>query len=339
MAKPLLIPGTQATTLVDQNGDEIYDAVRMGLPLIAKSLGGLSKDEWVAVMSMELKPGDLAPVRTSLQEGRSLGHGPISRTPYSLLDYEDWGYDWRADLRWNAERLVDDLEIRLGIVGERANLVGHSQGGMIIVLASKIAGPTEWSRLVKRVVLVGSPLAGTMVALEAILTGSGALGSENRVLARDMARSWPALHQMLPSWPCIEDEEGEPRPSEDQIFGANGWPGQTEIQPDMLIRAQECQALLKNPFADFGDVGVRAFMGSNHKTPLELERRSPDDVGELVTEKRAGDNLVPFAHTRGWGDDAFNAAVREFRKHVRNHARLCADIRIVTRIGSFLEGE
>jgi len=339
MAKPLLIPGTQATTLVDQNGTEIYDAVRMGLPLIAKSLGGTPKDEWVAIMSMEHQPGELAPVRTSLKDGTSLDYGVISRTPYSLLDYEDWGYDWRADLRWNAERLVDDLQIRLGIVGSRANLVGHSQGGMIIVLASKIAGPEEWSRLVKRAVLVGSPLAGTMVALEAILTGSGALGTENRLLARDMARSWPALHQMLPSWPCVEDEDGEPRPADEQIFGANGWPGQTGIQADMLTRAEECQALLKNPFADFGDVEVRAFMGSNHKTPLELRRDSPLDVGELVEEKKAGDNLVPFAHTRGWGDDTFNAAVREFRKHVRNHARLCADIRIVTRIGSFLEDE
>ena len=72
MAKPLLIPGTQATTLVDQNGTEIYDAVRMGLPLIAKSLGGTPKDEWVAIMSMEHQPGELAPVRTSLKDGTTL---------------------------------------------------------------------------------------------------------------------------------------------------------------------------------------------------------------------------------------------------------------------------
>ncbi len=338
MAKPLLVPGTQATTLIDHgDGDrEIYNAVRVGLPLVATSLGGAPKEEWVALMSMEHTPGNLAPARTSLQPGRDLAFGEVSRTPYDLLDYEGWGYDWRADVRWNAERLVDDLDVRLGREGERANLIGHSQGGLIIVLASKVAGADQWERLVSRVVLVGSPLAGTLNALEALLPGSSSLGDENRLLARDMARTWPSLYQMLPAWPCVEDSHGDPRPDEDQILTLDGWPGQNGIEDDLLTRARETQDTLRRPFETFGAVEVRAFLGTNQKTAQALVRDSEEE-GRLVMKEQSGDTLVPFARTMAWGDAAYNDSVRLFGTHTQNHARLCVDVRVATRVRRFLE--
>ena len=91
------MPGTQASTLVDQNenGKTIYNAVRMGLPLIAKSLTGLPKDQWVEVMGTEHTPGQLPPARTSLQDGLKLtipaaAHaqtGPVRATWPSRLDH------------------------------------------------------------------------------------------------------------------------------------------------------------------------------------------------------------------------------------------------------------
>ena len=47
--------------------------------------------------------------------------------------------------------------------GGRWNLIGYSQGGLVIVLASQLTTQIDdFSRLVTRVVLVGAPLAGTM---------------------------------------------------------------------------------------------------------------------------------------------------------------------------------
>ncbi len=338
MAKPVLVPGTQASTLVDRadGSKEVYNAVRMGLPLIAKSLGGIPKDEWVAVMSMEHDPGRLAPVRTSLQAGRDVSFGEVSRVPYDLLDYEGWGYDWRADVRWNAARLVDDLDARLSREGERAKLIGHSQGGLIIVLASKHAGAAEWERLVSRVVLVGSPLAGTLNALEALLPGSPSLGQENRALARDMARTWPALYQMLPAWPCVESSGGEPRPPEAQVLSPQGWPGQAGISADLLSRARETQDELRNPFEEFGSVEVRSFLGTNHKTPQALVRDG-DEEGRFVLKEKSGDSLVPHARTMAWGDQEYHDSVRLFGRNTQNHARLCVDVRVATRVRRFLE--
>ena len=68
-----------------------------------------------------------------------------------------------------------------------------------------------------------------------------------------------------------------------------------------------------------------------------LELRDGDEEGEFVFDDKSGDTLVPFARTRAWGDEAFNASVREFRKKSQNHARLCVDVRVVTRVRRFLE--
>jgi len=300
MAKPLLVPGTQASSLV-RGDDEIYSAVRMGLPLIPKSLGGVPKDQWVEVMSMKHAPGKLAPARTTLQDGSEVKCGKVSKAAYSLLKYEGWPYDWRADLRWNAKRLVADLA----------------------------------QRLVSKVALVGAPLAGTMNALEALLPGSTGLGAENRLLAREMAWTWPALYQMLPSWQCVEDAHGEPRPDEDQILQESGWPEKSGIQADLLERARKTQARLKDPFAKFGKVEARSFMASGHKTAQELVRKGKEE-GKFIFDKKSGDTLVPFSRTLAWGDDAFNDSVREFRSKVQNHARLCVDGTVTKSVLRFL---
>ena len=66
--RTLLIPGTQATNLLNQDGGRVYNVVRVNLGLVKKDLG---KDPavWVKILSMEHAPGQLAPVRTSLQPG------------------------------------------------------------------------------------------------------------------------------------------------------------------------------------------------------------------------------------------------------------------------------
>lgn len=44
----LIIPGTQATTLRDNLGTIVYNAVSVGVPLIPKSLGGYPRTQRVS---------------------------------------------------------------------------------------------------------------------------------------------------------------------------------------------------------------------------------------------------------------------------------------------------
>jgi pimeloyl-ACP methyl ester carboxylesterase len=336
----LLIPGTQATCLEDQNGVVVYNAVRVEVGLQKKELGGRPISEWAQLLSMEHADGVLDPSKTTLEPGSQLLAGTVVVTPYQLFPhaYEEWGYDWRADLRFNAIRLLDELRTRRAAGEERFNLIGHSQGGLLIVLASKRADPGEFARLVARVVLVGAPLAGTMRAVEALVFGHPSLGEDQRPLAREMARTWPSIYQMLPAWPCVVDEHGTTLPEGEQLLTLTGWPAAESagVTEDMLSRARKTQVLLRDPFANFG-VGIRAWvvMGVNKETGRTLVKKDGRFVS-ISMEKKAGDSLTHYAEAMKWGGDSFAFTVVPYAGGTEAHAMLCADETVAEHIKHFL---
>lgn len=325
----ILLPGTQATTLRDGGGRVVYNAVKMSLPLVAKSLGGYPKAEWVALMGLEYAPGELRPRRTSLLPGTEILADRVVASPYQPLPaaWERWPYDWRLDIRDNALALLGDLRARAARGEGRATLVTHSQGGLIAIVASKLAAPGEFAGLVSRAFLVAPPLAGTMRAAEALALGSPSLGKPDQPLALAMARSWPAIYQMLPAWPCVVDAAGTPLPAEQQLLEGGGWParpGEPPVPDDMLQRGRDAQALLRDPLAGFEGVEVAVVLGTDQETPLSLVRDGGAFTG-MRSERRAGDGLVPYIRTLEHGDAAFRQTVVPFGAGIRPHAELCSD--------------
>ena len=73
--KSLLVPGTQATTLRDQNGT-VYNAVRVSLGLQKDNLGGRPPEQWQDLLSVKYEPGKLEPTRTSLLPDTDITAGP-----------------------------------------------------------------------------------------------------------------------------------------------------------------------------------------------------------------------------------------------------------------------
>ncbi|HEU0014472.1 MAG TPA: alpha/beta fold hydrolase [Longimicrobium sp.] len=340
MPRPvLLIPGTQATCLRDNDGTLIYNAVQVSLPLMPKKLGDYPKSQWVDLLSPVYTPGKVAPDATSRLPGVSIRPAEVLASPYAQPgSYERWGYDWRDDLRYNAARLLGELRLRAQRGDARAGLVGHSQGGLLIVLASKLAAPGVFEKLVSAVVLAGAPLAGTLRAAEALVFGSPSLGKEDQPLALAMARAWPALYQMLPAWPSVTDPSGTPLPPDQQLLSMGGWLAgwNAGVTQDMLDRARAVQALLRDPFAAMGGVSVCTLMGTDQETPTRLER-SGNTFTRLVSEKKAGDTLVPYQVTMGWANSkAFNLTVTPCGTNTRPHAELCCDPTINARIAKLL---
>ena len=301
--RTLLVPGTQATSLADQHGTIVYNAVRVSVGLHKDDLGGRPPSEWEALLSMEHRPGLWPPTRTSLDPATELHPASVVRTPYDRLwsVVEPWPYDWRDDLRHNALRLLRHLEAERP-QGGRWNLIGHSQGALVIVLASKLtARVDDFSRLVARVILVGAPLAGTMRATEALLWGSQGLGKDKALIARALGRTWPSLYQMLPSWRAVvANERGTPAPDEQQLTVPGGWPGEwgVGIQVDLLQRARETQALLHGPFSQFGSgVITLAFQGKKQQTPVTVIHRKNQYPAKRKMKSEPGDSLVPSKKT------------------------------------------
>lgn len=380
----LLVPGTQATTLVDDDGRTVYNAVRLSLGLDRSALGGRLPRRWDDLLSLAHDDDRWAPTRTSLEPGTSLHPGRVVRTPYARLharlDVLDWPYDWRCDLRWNAQRLLDDLDRMRPSEAPRWSLVGHSQGALILVLAARLAQleagapgaadgaagpadgvppapptlptppPNRFTRHVSHVVLVGAPLAGTLRALEALLAGRDDLGTRHIDRTRAMARTWPAIHQMLPAWPACDGgapftvPEGYPPPWNDGL------------DPRLLARARATHDLLRHPLSAF-DPGVRVralFSEADDRTPKSLAwseatgfacHRPRRDRAARVPCRTfdfascAGDSLVPLPPTLEWcGAELADHSV-VIRGPVREHAMLCDDDDVVELIKTFVNGD
>lgn len=343
----LLVPGTQATTLLDDRGVTVYNPVRVGVGLDDRDLGGRPPAEWQRLLSLENEPGLWEPARTSLEPGTSIVPGPVVGTPYDrmLAFARVWPYDWRADIRYNAIGLRRYLEDNRPGDGGRWNLIGHSQGGLVIVLCSQLTkGVDDFARLVARVVLVGAPLAGTMKATDALLWGSEGLGSDQEKIdaARGMARTWPALYQMLPSWEAVLRPDGTPVPPEQRLTHPGGWPGAwgEGIQEDLLLRAREVQSLLLGPFSRFGpSVLAMAIQGKRQMTPVTVVRRGDSYPKDRKMRNQAGDSLVPSDRTVAWGDAHFRDRVVVFNDEPEPHAMLCQDEEVVSLTRRFLAVE
>ena len=336
----LLVPGTQATNLITATRKRVYNAVRVNMGLTRTDLGPDPRT-WVPLLSMAHTPGQLAPAKTTLQPNTAVKAGEVLLTPYESFSsgYEMYPYDWRCDIRHNAQQLLDHLDAEQPASG-RWNLMGHSQGALVIVIASKMLDdPDRFDELVSKVVLLGAPLAGTMRAGDALTLGSEDLGTNERNFALEAARTWPALFQMLPSWAAVVDAARAPLPASQQLLAPGGYPdGATGITADILSRAREAQDMLTEPLAAMGSARVMTVLTNNKATKTHVMREvrgGRDGFTEDFFEK--GDSLVPYDRTIAWGDAAFRNSVQLVEGSVRAHAFLGIDEEIAALIDDFVD--
>jgi hypothetical protein len=305
----LLVPGTSGCKL-ELNGNDAgwptelsVSAWLMGLtsfvPGLAKRLDlDLDADAAVDLLSMEFgDPSDPAPKRTSLANG-VMACGAMLRLAYNqFLDFEPFVYDWRSDIRDSAARLVERLSA-LPEGGARWRILAHSQGGLVVVAASKLYARAHgdddraFSRRVSHVALLGTPLHGTVNVVEALLRGD-ALAPSFRPHLQRIVRTWPAVHQMLPVWPgCVRRRIGaaaEAAPFD--LMEEAPWVGQA-VSPAMLERARVTRRdFLRAPLSRMNGVKVQILMSRALPT---WDHVVLGDAGlELPARTAAGDGLVP----------------------------------------------
>ena len=322
----LLVPGTGGITLIDSHGNDVGWPVLMRLRGIIRGVQGKSDDELFELMGMEHLPGQLAPAKTSLKPGVTLHPGHVLRVAYNQFDdLNQFLFDWRADLRHSAAGLKDFLENTAPTRG-KWNLVGHSQGGLLIILASKMmAAQDSLSALVSSVTLVAPPVAGTLNAAQAMLVGDNA-GARLAPVMRRTIRTWPAIYQMLPSWQAVLKADGAPAAPARQLKQTGGWPGEAGIQADLLLRAREVQAQFVDPLSHFQGVDTRFYWARNRDTDTGIRRPASGPLGFDRQTKVKGDSLVPFETTVRWlGDKIGPGDVTVFRAPCEPHAYMLND--------------
>jgi pimeloyl-ACP methyl ester carboxylesterase len=133
----------------------------------------------------------------------------------------EFAYDWRRDNRVSARRLQHSAEAWLKAWRESSGnkdakiiLVGHSMGG--IVSRYYLECLDGW-RDTRTLVTFGTPYRGSLKAI-----GTLSNGMEKKIgpLSLDlttMARSFTAIYQLLPVYPCVETGSGLVRVAETDI--------------------------------------------------------------------------------------------------------------------------
>ena len=316
MARDLLVPGTGGTKLL-LDGDDIgwpgeltvagWLAKQQALSLGFEALGAKygSPENIGKVLSLQYgdDPMETTPLKTTLWPNGNITPGPELHLVYNQFGgFQPFLYDWRQDIRRSADQLLKTLT---GSPGERWRIVCHSQGGLVVVAAAyKFAEDNgnddrAFARLVSHVAFIAVPFHGTVMAADAFINGETLAGPVADTF-KQVARTWPALYQMLPTWLGSVKTAvagGDEVTDQTNLLADAPWAGQ-QLIPSMLERARKTRPSLRAPMAYLNGINKRIFQSRAHPTPDHVVR----DGGKLrVAGKVAGDTLVPDDITRRMG--------------------------------------
>jgi pimeloyl-ACP methyl ester carboxylesterase len=132
--------------------------------------------------------------------------------PDRVANYVRFPYDWRLSNRYNARKLQETVEpvlerfrSRSGHADAKLVFIGHSMGGLVARYYVDVLGGHE---LTAKVITLGTPHRGALNALVSLVNGVRKGFGPIGVDLTQLARSLPALYQLLPEYACIESERG-----------------------------------------------------------------------------------------------------------------------------------
>lgn len=140
----------------------------------------------------------------------SLGYRqPTADSPGNLVPMP---YDWRLSNRftaaWMAPTIQRELERWRAQGGRYADaqvvFVCHSMGGLVARRYAAAHGADH----VRKIVTFGTPMRGSMNAVDQLANGAPWKLGPLRGLVTDLSRSLPSLHQLLPSYACVVPDSG-----------------------------------------------------------------------------------------------------------------------------------
>ncbi|GLW45610.1 hypothetical protein Stsp02_12720 [Streptomyces sp. NBRC 14336] len=146
--------------------------------------------------------------------------------PDAVLEF---AYDWRLPVTHAATELARAAEAHLrswrshpqGSRDARLTLVAHSMGGLVAhCFLTELGGASE----LRTLITLGTPYYGSVKAAALLSTGEGTPLPLPRRRLRALARTLPGLHELLPSYRCVEETPGVFRrftPSDAEALGGD----------------------------------------------------------------------------------------------------------------------
>ncbi len=308
----VVIPGIGGTEL-HRDGEPIW---KMSLPTmfnalrtLGRSLSELAPDDPTALDDPDfddgIRPGGILEAPTSLPGlARLPGYYRLrsalhDRFDLNELNYLEFGYDWRRDFRQAAANLATEIDQRLALLDSyvgRAEVivVAHSMGGLV---ARHWLDEHNGAERCRGLITLGTPFRGSPKAAR-MLSGGYVWRSIGSRRFADLLRAFPAVHQLLPIYPCVyvdgADEPGYLHELETPLRGIDA------------ARAAEARTLLLR-LNESSRPTLTSVVGGGNQTTLQslavsagklsfAHRGLPSGFGR--SERTSGDGTVPWISSR-----------------------------------------
>jgi len=231
----VVLPGIMGSALHDRDGHEVWGtsmgtlvkgvltrgkaAKRLQLPA---GIGDAAAPDGVVATSLlsdiHVIPGIwsvsigyerlLAWFRETFEVVEAGAGGDPSRAP-NLVAFP---YDWRLSNRTSAlalqhtvEPILERFRAQPGKADAKLVFVAHSMGGLVARYYVDVLGGHDVTR---KVITLGTPHRGALNALVSLVNGISKGFGPLKIDLTDLARSMPALFQLLPEYACIESPTG-----------------------------------------------------------------------------------------------------------------------------------
>ena len=305
----MLLPGILGSVL-QRDGKDVWAFSKGALWRGLVSLGGSVKD-------LRLDGDD--PERPELGDGVSAtrlmpdihlvpgfwkidGYGKVKRVlqaRFDLVDGRNWfdfPYDWRRDNRAAAHRLAEQAPGWLerwrresGNTDAKLVLVGHSMGGLV---ARYYLEALDGWKDTRALLTFGTPYRGSVNALDFLANGFVKGFGPFKLDLSGLLRSLTSVHQLLPTYACVDDGSGTLR----KILDADGLP--SDVDPKRVQQAVDFHDHIANAVERNGGYGrydIHPVVGIFQPTRLSASVRA-GVVRTLTTydgDDDGGDGTVP----------------------------------------------
>ncbi|WP_405977976.1 esterase/lipase family protein [Streptomyces sp. NBC_00158] len=238
----------------------------------------------------------------------------------------EFAYDWRLPAAFNARLLADAIDrhmqawtehpahrdaLRRDRDGRPAQvvLVAHSMGGLLVRELARIPGAMD---RVRATLTLGTPFHGAVKATAILNQGRGAPVPLPHRQLRDLARTLPGLHDLLPSYRCIEtdDDMVAPTPADIALLGGDRELAEASLDRSAALRPVRIPGHVMAVGIDQHTMqSMRLKDGVVIPQPYVFQRHADDSVmrdaiGRPLTDNCGGDGTVYryAGHIAGTGE-------------------------------------
>jgi hypothetical protein len=244
----------------------------------------------------------------------------------------EFPHDWRLSNQLNAQRLSEAVipvldRWRQATKNPNAKLIFicHSMGGLVARYFLEVLGGRE---LTSKLITIGTPYQGSINALEAMVKGLflglGLIG----ISVDKLVRSFPAVHQLLPTYDCLDVGDRQLR----RLSGRD-LPnvGKNEVTEALAFHSRIACAVEKNP--KYETFAIKGVDQPTSQSAL-LRNGKIEPTRSYKGEDKSGDGTVPrpSSHPPEWENEGPSVFVSQ------SHAVLQSTDSILTQIFGMLTG-